>query len=326
MSDQGAHRSSRAAPSREMTGDLRKEGDDQLDLLDEQGGEDQELTPEQQADEHKRQITELQRKADAETARATAAEQKLQTATVKVDEAQRGAFSAQEKAIDGQIDANRRIVDQAKTAMRAAREAGDFEAEEAALDQLTDAKAALQTYNNQKQYIEQLKTQQPKPEQQPSPDQYRGPHGYSRASEDWITQHPQFDSDPEFKTSVIQAAQAALATPGITADSYGFFKFLDDVVAKRYGQNRQQDNPRRGGPRGSSVAVGQSRDGNSGRQQQNGGANPAQIAQKLGVTVDDLTQFAKIARMPLEKYVAEQALILEEESRGQNTGLYRGES
>jgi hypothetical protein len=322
MSDQGVQRKARITPERELE---IEDNADQLDLLD---NVEETLSPEDQADEHKRLIEDLRKQNEEATKRVSQAEEAMRAERVQREEAQKGAFFAQERAVENQIESTKRMIEQAKMSLRAAREAGDFDAEEAALDALTDAKANMVTLSQQRQYVEALKKNgPPQPAQQQQQQVYRGPHGFSKASEDWISQHPQFDTDPEFKTTVLQAAQAALTQHA--PDSYQFFKFLDDVVVKRYGNNNmnnksQNQNNTRRGPLASSVAASPSRE--AARRESSNGVNANAVANKLGVSLTDLEQFAKIARMKFDDYVAEQALIIEEERRGIDTGLYRGDS
>lgn len=325
MSEAGVTRKERTTPERQLT-QATKETDKQLDLLEDA---DEAPTPEEQAEEHKRQIEALTKQNEENSRRASEAERQAQAERTQRVEAQTGALSAQEKAVQGQIDTNTRMIEQARSSLKAARDNGDSDAEFAAIEALSDAKANLVNLNGQKQYLEAVKKQGPAEQvrQTQVQDTFRGKHGYSKASEDWIDQHPEFDSSPRFKSLVIGAAQAALTQH--PADSYGFFKYLDDVVAedkalmtKVNPQQTQQTQQR--GPRASSIAAGPSRE--SQRQSNGNGPSAATIAQKLGVTVGDLQDYAKIARMPLDKYLAEQALIIQEQSEGKDTGLYRGES
>lgn len=321
----------RAMPDRQLEDGVRQS--DQLDLLD--NTEEEVQTPEQLAEEHKRQIDELTRQAQADRAAKLESDRRAAEMADKAKAAQTDAFSAQEKAIASQLETQERLVQQAKASMRAARDAGDFDAEEKAMDSLTDAKVAISTLNNQKAYLETVKKQAPPPQSQqsqqsqPQQEVYRGRHGFSKASEEWIDKHPEFDSDPFYKTMVISAAQAAVQD-GCVADSPQFFRFIETTVSKAFPaqppqQQQQQQRPR---PPASSVGAPQSRTGaNAGAsQQQTQQVNAAAVAKALNVTVDDLQQFAKINKMPLDKYLAEQVAILEEERRGQNTGLYRGET
>lgn len=315
MSDAGTTRKAQPKPDRQLSEPDPK----QLDLLD-----DDTPTPEEEAAEQKRQFDALKSQAEANAVRAAEAERQRDSERQQRVEAQTGALSAQEKAVQGQIDTNTRMIEQARSSLKAARDNGDADAEFAAIEALSDAKANLVNLNGQKQYLEAVKKQgsQEQVRQTQQQDQYRGKHGYSKASEEWIDQHPEFDSDPEFKIAVLRGAQDALLA--YSADSYQFFKHLDKIADERKAPKGNQQQ-RQAGPRASSIAAGPSRE--TQRQSNNGGSvSPQTVAQKLGVSVQDLYDFAKVARMKPEDYIAEQAKIIQEESQGMDTGLYRGET
>lgn len=324
MSEAGTQRRARVAPERQLTDPQAT--DEQLDLLPED--DQQTLTPEQQADEHRRQVEELKRQQESERIARLEAERRAQSMQTQIEAVQKNAETAQQQALDSQIDSQNRLVEQAKMALRSARESGDFDAEERALDSLTDAKAQLTILKQQKATPAPQPVQQPQYQQSSQQmDAYRGPHGYSKASEDWLTNHPRFDTEPYYKTMVLQAAQAAIQS-GHTADSPQFFKFMDDVMEKAFPPAQTQQNQQQPSRRlASSMAAPPSRTAAGGaRNGADSGDVSVQaqtVAKALGVTINDLEQFAKISKMPLDKYVAEQMTIIDEERRGINTGLYR---
>lgn len=323
MSDAGkAARAARTAPDRQLDDGKDKEKDgEQLDLLDKDDGDDTAPTPEQILAEQKSQIEEMRRQSEDNRRQLEESRRQLAEERKQREDMQTGAFSAQERAITSQIDSQTQLITQAKASMRQAREAGDYEAEEKALDALTDAKAKLMALEGQKGLLEHQKrqsTQQPPQTQQtqtaPQTQQL------SQPTQDWIARNPRFNSDPVFRTDAIQAAQAADSLH--PRDSAAYFKFVDDVLAVKHPENggvRKTETRRYA----SSTAASPSRETNVSLQR-GGSVNPSAVAAKMGVTVQDLQDFAKINKMKFDDYVADQARILEEDARGQNSGLYRG--
>lgn len=329
----GAERQSRATPDRKLEDDDK----DPRDLFSASEGDDDAPSPDEIIKENQRLIQAANDRADSERDARVAAEKKAEESGTRARTAETSAFEAAEKAVDGQLEAQKNIVTQAQARYRAARENGDFDAEVEALDALTDAKNAVSSLNGQKTYLTQQKTvydQRVKQaeEARKNAPATRTPGLYSEKTQEWIGKHPEFNTDPFYKSIAIGAAQAAVQD-GCVADSPQFFRFIEQTLERAMGNNRQQSNPdhggqqqqqRRTGPNASSMAAPPSRENTSTRQR-GGAPSPEAVARQLNCTVQDLRDFARFAKMKFEDYVSDQASIILEQSRGQDTGLFRGE-
>lgn len=320
-------RSGRAVREREMDEIVRQDDLPGLEVAED--GDDAAQTPEEVAAEHKRLVEEANSRAETERQARLRAEEQARDATAKIQSSQVDAFTAQERAIASQVEAQTRLLEQAQANYRSARETGDIDTELKAVRALSGAENALSRLEDQKAFLAKAKAEfEARPTQPVQQDMAsRQPQTYSQASQGWIDKHPEFNSNPYYKSVVLGAAQAAIQD-GNMADTPAFFRFLDEAVARAFppeplaNQTPGRQPPARRQPPASSMAAPPSRSAPS--SSRNGDIDPAVIARQLGVTVQDLRDYSKVARMPFEKYVAEQAQIILEQSRGENAGLYRG--
>ncbi len=248
-------------------------------------------------------------------------------------------ITAHEASLASAIEAAKSASGRAMEAIRIAREAGDWKAEENALDEHADARARLQSLTVEKRNFDVWKEQQkaaPKPQQQAA-DQPRPP---TAEAQRWIDAHPRLMSDRKF-FSVTTAAHN-LAILDYEEGSRDYVQFVDDFVRERFPEERpfyqparrQEQEPaqaprRIGGPAASSMAPGPSRAGTSSQARANRNMTVGELAQAMGVGADEIASHAKYAgyvdkktgAVKLDAYLADQTKLYNDRRAGLPTGL-----
>lgn len=231
--------------------------------------------------------------------------------------AARGAHSV---AVASAIEAENARLERARASYRTAREAGDLDAEQKAIEESGAARARLERLNEQKTAIERAPQQQPQRQAAPEP----GP-----AAKQWLADHPKHATDPVYRAA-LQVVHDAAVAGGLTVESPQYFDFAERELSTRFGPNHGKDAPvgdqgNRGNgsstrrPAASGTAPGPSRGGSS---PQRGTADVNSIAAKLGVPPDEIVAhaIATYPRLAAEKgdneavarYVKAQEAILSE--------------
>lgn len=270
--------------------------------------------------------SERQRAVSAETAAAQARDAAARERAGRVtDRAAAVASAAETAAADKQT---------AITALKMARDAGDFDAEIKAIELLNSA-----TYrqNQTAGEIASMKMVEPGAGTggDAAPRQTQG--AISPAAQSWIDAHPRFNSDGEYK-KIALAAHGQAILDGAPADSQAYFRYLNAAVAdleRREADNggNMDRNNGNGGRRASSEAAPPGR-GNGGHggaartvQTKLGPLNVSRRADgKLGIQIPpnlraDFEEGAKITNMSLGEYALEQVRIADEIAAGGNGGL-----
>lgn len=140
----------------------------------------------------------------------------------------------QEQSLVSQIAATKQAIETARTAKKAARDAGDGDAQDAAEDALIDAKTSLRVLEIQKVNFDAAKPRllaEAKEAAKPV-----APVVDNSASVAWIASRPRFNKakDPAYHAVAIQADAAARAA-GHKANTAEYFDFIDADLAKAFG-------------------------------------------------------------------------------------------
>jgi hypothetical protein len=171
------------------------------------------------------------RAAEAADARARESETRRQQAERERDEARstagRAVVDERVASVDSQLESAKAAKDSAKARLRAAREASNYEEEEAALEALTEAQASIQNLSRDKAY---LASEQKRPERQ----QPQRTDDVPDSEKQWVQSHPLFQTDHAYKAKVIGAVNEALAL-GMARGSPAYINHVNAEMAKLYG-------------------------------------------------------------------------------------------
>lgn len=261
--------------------------------------------------------TERQARIDAENRAAQAGHALVGAHTMTLDSA--------ETAQKGRLE-------QARANYKAAREAGDIDAEQRAIEESSAARAELSHISFQKTQA----ARQPAPQQQAG--NVPGP-----AAQKWLADHPKSGSDPVYRAALSVVHGQAVAA-GLTVESPEYFSFANRELEARFGADHGKDVPvnkpngagvRR--PVASSTAAAPSRAGASnGRTGTDNNALLAKLNQIAEgddpITMADFEEAAQYTYPRLDKaeavakYAKAQEAILGTQSRTITTGngkMYR---
>ena len=249
-------------------------------------------------------------------ARLAASEQARIAAERRAAQAGGQAANAQTAALEQAIQATEGRRAQAKANYRAAREAGDIDAEQEASEAAAKASIRLDELRAEQ---ERLKNAPPRQQAQQQPQTtLPGPE-----AQRWLAEHPKVNTDRAYAAAVTRAHEAA-AQSGIEIESPDYFRFCEAELRARFGPNHGKDESAvtETPPRQQQAAPAQKpRAPASSYATPPGRGNPTNargandinaIAAQLKVTPDDLREFADVNNMPLDKYLKAQAEILAE--------------
>ena len=250
-------------------------------------------------------------------ARLSASEQARVAAEQRAAQAGGQAANAQTAALEQAIQATEAKRIQAKANYRAAREAGDIDAEQEASEAAAKASIRLDALKAEQERLKNAPPRQAAPQQQQSVLP-------GAEAQRWLAEHPKVNTDRVYAAAVTQAHHQAVQS-GIEVESPDYFRFCEAELRARFGPNhgkeesavtetpsrQQQAAPAKPKPQApaSSYATPPGR-GNATNAR---GANDINtIASKLGIDPDVLREFADVNNMPLDKYLKAQADIIAE--------------
>lgn len=151
-------------------------------------------------------------------------------------------LTEREQALATNISGAKQRVATASAALKAAKDAGDGDAELAANEQLIDAKADLKLYEREKAEFDQAKPklvedlkEAAKPVEVPA-----AKSGVSASAQQWIDEHPRFNSDPEYKQAALDAHDLAVQKYKHAPDSPAYFAFLNKQLNAMFGDDHGQ--------------------------------------------------------------------------------------
>lgn len=299
-------------------------------------GVDETLSPEAALADSARQLQDRDRAVAEERRRARDAEQRARAAEAEAANA-RVARVTDHQAIVGQaIEGAKAEQQSARLAKRAAREAGDIDAEMAADEALGTATFRLSQATAE---LEALKRQ---PVQQPQRQA-----GRSAAAQQWLDEHPRFNTDRKYRGAAAEAHSEAIRA-GNPEGSQEYVDYIDNIMRQEFGENHgREDQPDRGQQpmnnpgRAASTTVPPSR--GSGGQTQGGfrpvktllDQEPLHVQRQPGGGMRirfasarqqaDFEEGAATCRMSLADYVQDQIRIVEEREAGGTGDLVTGE-
>ena len=271
--------------------------------------------------------------AQLREAEATAASERQRAADAEARAAQAGqaVVAAHTVTLDSAETAQKSRLEQARASYRAAREAGDVDAEQRAIEESADARAELS-------HIAFQKTQAARQPQQTQSTAVRSPQ-----AERWLHEHPKWATDLNYQRDCADIHDIAVKKK-IVIDSPAYFAFADRALTALHGPDHGKDVPvkqpngagvRR--PVASSTAAAPSRAGvSNGRTGTDLNALVAKLNQIVEgeepITVADFISHAEATYPRLDKdeavkkYAAAQESILGSRSRTTSTGngaIYR---
>lgn len=308
----GTRRTQRTEPAAIVDGDVDLNGDD-----DAAGA----LAQSQKA------LKDHEATARRERAERVAAQRRAEDAERRLQESQAGRVEDRAAALRAELDSAKTARDAASAAYRAARESGDMDGEQAAIELLTAANvnirageadlarhgAAPRADGGAAPRAPQQATQQFTPETQA-----------------WIDAHPQFMTDPAYRAACAGADQLARAR-GLAVDTPEYFRYVERTIARELNGERdtQQENRMDRGNSGAPPSRGSSNGPGSrivqtdiGQMRVTSGANgKLSIAFPNAHERGDFEEAARICNMKLADYCHEQVKIDDDRRQGRATGL-----
>lgn len=192
---------------------------------------------------------------DADTARRAAEqrEQQSRAENAQLRDAQAAAQTraTQERAgrLAHEIDSANADITSAQMAYRAAREAGDVDAEFKAQQQLNNAQYRLNSAKGEQSAQPKEPTTEQRQQQVQQPT-------FRPEVQAWIDRNPRFNTDLAFKETAINAHHAS-KLQGIVENSAEYFDYVDRVIAEQHGGQQHQQQQERGGDAGPTNRGGQ---------------------------------------------------------------------
>lgn len=285
--------------------------------------------------------------ARAANERAQVATRDAQTARAETGRAVELLVSERVSGAKGRLEAAKSAKTSATSQLRTAREAGDFEAEQKAIEDITQS-----TYNINRA-TEELASAESERERiktaKPAPGADDGAGKPSPAAQAWIDSHPLINAQTPEGDEYFAAASAADALAvrrGHVRGSQAYVDFVDQTLEDQFGENHGEIEPRGrssrdransqfGAPRGGGGSRGASGDDGT----HLGGANVVvtplgRIGYRQGAdgkpiitfpnaeTRADFQAGADACSMSLGEYALDQVKIAEETASGRNAGLF----
>ncbi len=292
------------------------------------------LADSQKAIEEKdRQVAEAQRQArEAQTQAARARDEAARANMARAGDRAAAVASAVETAKADQATA--------KAAKRAARDAGDIDAEMQADELFASASYRLNQATGELAWLEQ-QGKQARPQGQPQPQQ----PAMSDEARAWIEAHPQFHTDDDYK-AVAEGAHNAAVRAGHPDGSPGYIPYINKVMERFYGPDHGQGGAplQRGNPdmntrrSDSTSSAGPSNRGGGGGGARGGTVNtplgPLHVTEaadgKVRIQIPqadraDWDEAASVNQMSVAEYAYEQVKIARELAAGGDAGWVRGD-
>jgi hypothetical protein len=221
----------------------------------------------------------------------------------------------------------------AALAYRAAREAGDIDAELAATRDLSRTQANLQILETERRYQRpQPSVEQPRPVQQP---RERAEPRVSSESQRWIDAHPRMKTDPAYHAEVATAHDRAIRR-GIQVDTPAYFEALDDYMERMMpstdggrdtsAPRAQQPKPRQAGQAETSYGLTPDRGGSAGARSGEKLMSLREIGAAFNLRPEEVIDMIKVSGTAEEEYRRQMTAELRDGSSVKLTGqgaIYR---
>lgn len=250
-------------PNKAVTVDL--EEDDKPtkkedETVEEEGAEVEgsDPTPEEVIESLKTKLKKSEEETTTARANQAAAEKVSQESTSRAVTSEAEYVRTQEVALDNAVVAATGEVDKIQADLERALEEGDNKAIAKAQRDLGKANYDLGKMEDDKAAFTQWKEQR-EAAIKAAPKKTDSP--YSPAAQQWIGDHPKFNTDPIYRNIALGAHEMA-KDKGIQIDSPAYFKFLEDKIGHHYGEEDEAPGKTetRQRPAASSTAAPSSRD------------------------------------------------------------------
>lgn len=192
-----------------------------------EGGEASDIDPSQALAESRRQMQDTERRLAEERRLRSAAEQNARQATAQAATARQ---TDRQAVLQSAITGAEGEINGAEAAYRAAREAGDVDAELVAQRALNTASARLQQAQGELAWTKQQAQNAPQQPGQPGP---------SEAAQAWLDAHPLYFQDDEYQAMAHVADKRALAA-GHKGGSESYVAAVEKFMADKYGEGHGQ--------------------------------------------------------------------------------------
>lgn len=214
-----------AAPDEQIV-DIEQDGN-QADT----GTDDKQPSPEDAIAKLQKQLEESNREREVALERAVRAEKDHKESSNTVLTEVETRVRAQEAQITGMIETAKIKLASLKTQYASARENNDADREYDINLEIADTQLQLRSAEWNKNQLDTWKTQRAEAlKVQPTAH----PQGqFSQKEQAWISSHPKFNTDQDYRAVVIGAAQIALAK-GIRHDSEEYFTHMDAALGRLY--------------------------------------------------------------------------------------------
>lgn len=185
-------------------------------------------------------VASLQTQLAAERARAAAAEADRDRLAKQVQSSETAVADSRITVIDSAIRANNSEKDQVLASIRAAKEAGDYDAEIKAIDRLQ-----VLNYNNRRMEEGKAELGRRAEEAKHRPAAPANPvdamvQGMTSRSGAWVRSHPEFATDPARYSAMMEAHYGAVAR-GLTPDTDQYFAEVETKLGLRAAPVRVPD-------------------------------------------------------------------------------------
>lgn len=270
--------------------------------------------------------------ARRERAERVAAQRQADDLRRQLQETQASRVEDRAAALKAELESAKTARDAASAAYRAARESGDLDSEQAAIELLTAANVNIR----QGEADLARHGAAPRADGGAAPQPPAQPSGqkFTPATQAWIDAHPQFLTDPAYRAACAGADQLARAR-GLDVDTPEYFRYVERTIARELNGERdtQQENrmdrgnsgapPSRGSGNGPGSRIVQT---DIGQMRVTSGANgKLSIAFPDARDRADFEEAARICGMKLADYCLEHVKIDEDRRRGRPTGLISGD-
>ena len=221
-------------------------------------------TPEETAEDLRKQLKEANEKLETEAAARKDAETRAQTAATTAGSAVQAQVVTQKAAIDSRVVAANNNLEAIKQQLKQATAANDTDAIVDLQDAMTNARYELNAAAwDKNKFVEWETAQKNRPAQRQQTG--RAPGTYTTQEQAWIDAHPQFKTSKKF-ARLTKAAAAEAEGAGYPVDSAAYFRFIEDSLREE-GLISEDGEPLSGAGRNTneastSVAAAPNRSGN----------------------------------------------------------------
>jgi hypothetical protein len=167
--------------------------------------------------------------AEAEAARERQARLDAEARAAQAGNAVVGAHTV---AVDNALAAEESRLAAARSAYKTARESGDVDAEQVAIEESAAARHRIERLKEQKEQIRRQPTS-------PAPQSGGMPGAEAQR---WLREHPKSQTDPVYRAALSVVHEQAVRA-GLPVESPDYFAFAERELSARFGANHGKDEP-----------------------------------------------------------------------------------